>query len=1469
MGTIGSLFLFLHILYGKGLAQAVVELAAVKEKETHEPRIILRYESGSAISLNERVKHLEHLSGVRRAEVLPSLDMAVVACDADSQEDDMLEILQAQDGVEVAVPDTWLQLDEEHVEKRPERLGSANPQCSAIGLRGLCCPTPDGLHLGCCDDNRGAAPLPRHREHGLSTISLQSWHGGFMAGMPWGAVGFYPNKLHPDTHFFVVAHDDGYNSLKTQYGTYVVATPSGRLALWHRGHPEADDFEKFKFIYNKDGTLTLRSKISDMYVAAEDPLWGVLSADRDEIDDWEKFNVTFTHGKDTVIPNDASLDRLWGLHHYGDRDIDAAEAWRIAHAPSPEGIVVAVIDTGIDYTHPDLKDQMWVNPNEIPDNGIDDDGNGIVDDIHGADFANNDGDPMDDQMHGTHCAGTIAGNGNNSIGVAGVAWQGVRLMAMKFLSASGGGRTSDAIKCLNYAVAMGAKLSSNSWGGGGSSSAMRVAIERAEQAGMLFIAAAGNEGSDNDEFPHYPSNYPTANIVSVASTTKTGSLSSFSCYGKTTVDVAAPGSSIYSTVPNNKYASLSGTSMATPHVSGLAALIWLHRPQLTMPQVKRILMESTTKVDALQNSSLTEGRINARRALILAASYDALYPPVNRPQSLVFMDTDPEVGRIGGVAYITAAADESDVAYYSLHFMSVAGFLMERVGRVNASGAVSLQITLQNVTIPKYVTSLAVVAANKSATAGPSKAAVVDIKDYGVPKYGPGEVSWGGDVDGRLGYIAGQIQFRRAKAESSITHYNLYWKDEARSFLGKVPASGFATPSCEGDCSLVDTNITGDVYTFHRGAYTNNEMAAITFSGPATVWLTSFRTEKYYDYLEIGGQQLSGTRLVLPMRFDLESGPQRITWSSDRSEVEEGWTLDLLQTGSMASYALQPLAPPSWHVEVVSAYADTEGQNASQGELSDFDASKMPPSAALKPRQLSFVDVDVQQGIIEGHIQFLPPPSCEETITFYKVFVADAQGEAIDGFQWTLPGTQNCSALMQVTVERREVPSDAVQVVVITGNQNGEGPSQSVPLVDIVRSAPVNATFTGDSDPARNQVKGGIRITPAANPKGIRSYAIYFVNGTSKEKLLGRVAAELDEVVVYEFHIIVKTSLRDLLVVSVYEDMEMDEGIFLHFEDVYDDPDEAEDDGRRLAAETSDLEPWLRRPHPPAWNEVQLLWTEPSIGELQTKKSAIEVRSDKRVMGSLTIPGILGSVSTSGTRPTFVPPSLEARKALVSVLAESLPAVSQEQVRLTKGQMLTCQAAVRSKQLKFPAPPDSLDGACLVINFEVLPDASLALHAKHSQDFLDMVEARLIALHRGSSAAQKMTDLLRRRLQGVISAADGVWAVVGEPQQIAPKVHADSRSLTSIGLGEEWEDEPELPEEAEEASPLMLSVSIGALLGGITAASCAALRLVKYRKSLVKEPMAMAVTPQVDPVQPVSDPSDSLDVSLQLGERNE
>merc|ERR1719162_2196123 len=162
--------------------------------------------------------------------------------------------------------------------------------------------------------------------------------------------------------------------------------------------------------------------------------------------------------------HDVDFDRLWGMHHWMDNDIDAPEAWRVWNGEVAKPITVAVIDTGIDYTHQDLREQMWVNPLEIPGNGIDDDGNGYVDDVHGADFANQDGDPMDDQMHGTHCSGTIAGVGNNGVGVTGVSWRGVRLMALKFLASDGSGRTSDAVKAIDYAVAEGARIASNSWG---------------------------------------------------------------------------------------------------------------------------------------------------------------------------------------------------------------------------------------------------------------------------------------------------------------------------------------------------------------------------------------------------------------------------------------------------------------------------------------------------------------------------------------------------------------------------------------------------------------------------------------------------------------------------------------------------------------------------------------------------------------------------------------------------------------------------------------------------------------------------------------------------------------------------------------------------------------------------------------------------------------------------------------------
>ncbi|MHC4087550.1 MAG: S8 family serine peptidase, partial [Planctomycetota bacterium] len=254
-------------------------------------------------------------------------------------------------------------------------------------------------------------------------------------------------------------------------------------------------------------------------------------------------------------PNDVRFLELWGMNNDGqtggtvDADIDAPEAWNIATGvPDGSDVIVGVIDSGVDYLHQDLVGNMWVNPGEIPDNGVDDDGNGYVDDVHGYDFYQDDGDPSDPAGHGTHCAGTIAGIGDNGIGVAGVNWR-CKLMALRFLNADGLGHTADAIQAINYGVANGAKILSNSWGGGGYSQSLKTAITDARDQGVLFVAAAGNSGFDNDSQPHYPSSYDISNVIAVAATNDDDSLASFSNYGAESVDVGAPGVSILSTVP--------------------------------------------------------------------------------------------------------------------------------------------------------------------------------------------------------------------------------------------------------------------------------------------------------------------------------------------------------------------------------------------------------------------------------------------------------------------------------------------------------------------------------------------------------------------------------------------------------------------------------------------------------------------------------------------------------------------------------------------------------------------------------------------------------------------------------------------------------------------------------------------------------------------------------------------------------
>ncbi len=317
------------------------------------------------------------------------------------------------------------------------------------------------------------------------------------------------------------------------------------------------------------------------------------------------------------LPDEPEEDpRLGDL--YGLELIDAETAWAVTQGS--KDIIVADIDTGVDYNHPDLINNMWRNEAEIPGNGRDDDRNGFVDDIVGWDFRDKDARPFDDNSHGSHTSGTIAATGGNGVGISGVA-QRTSIMALRFLGgANGSGTSDDAVKSIQYATANGAHLSSNSWGGGGFSQALYDAIQEAGEAGILFIAAAGNANSDNDAAPSYPASYDLDNIISVAATDSRDSRASFSNYGATTVDLAAPGVQVLSTVPGGAYKSYSGTSMATPHVAGAAALILAAYPDLSAADLKSLLLESVDSIPGLDGVVLTGGRLNIANAFEMARS---------------------------------------------------------------------------------------------------------------------------------------------------------------------------------------------------------------------------------------------------------------------------------------------------------------------------------------------------------------------------------------------------------------------------------------------------------------------------------------------------------------------------------------------------------------------------------------------------------------------------------------------------------------------------------------------------------------------------------------------------------------------------------------------------------------------------------------------------------------------------------
>jgi len=291
-------------------------------------------------------------------------------------------------------------------------------------------------------------------------------------------------------------------------------------------------------------------------------------------------------------------------------------------------IVVAVIDTGIDYRHPDLRDNMWTNPNEIPDNGIDDDGNGYIDDIHGWDFYNNDAtichyvetangyavNPDDNDNHGTHIAGIIAAAANNSIGISGVASNvNIKIMSLKIHGGStSSGSVANAIKAIHYAESMGADICNLSWGTLNYSQSLELTIR---ESSMLFVTAAGNNGINSNSTPMFPASLRLPNLISVAYITSDGVLAEDSNYGVSTVDIAAPGSDIYSTLVGG-YGYSSGTSMAAPHITGLAAMIYAYQENIYPAQAKELIINSLTPLDSLTGLLIHPGIPNAGEAIL-------------------------------------------------------------------------------------------------------------------------------------------------------------------------------------------------------------------------------------------------------------------------------------------------------------------------------------------------------------------------------------------------------------------------------------------------------------------------------------------------------------------------------------------------------------------------------------------------------------------------------------------------------------------------------------------------------------------------------------------------------------------------------------------------------------------------------------------------------------------------------------
>lgn len=330
-------------------------------------------------------------------------------------------------------------------------------------------------------------------------------------------------------------------------------------------------------------------------------------------------------------PNDPLYGQQWALGT-GGGSIAAPVAWDITSGEG--GPVLAVVDSGMQMDHPDLSPNRWVNAGETAGNGIDDDGNGYVDDRHGWDWVGNDPDPTDQHGHGTHVSGIAGARGDDGYGVAGLSW-GPRVMVLRALDHQGVGTTANIAKAFSYAAAKGARIVNASFGGSQSSQTLSEAITNSP--GTLFVTAAGNGGSDgvgdnNDLIGSYPCNVVASNLLCIAASDRNDELASFSNYGSTTVHLAAPGTSILSTTRGSSHGSASGTSMATPFVAATASLLWTHTPSASVGQVRNAILNGVDRLASMEGKLISGGRLNAYAALIEIGATEPEPDPEPEPE---------------------------------------------------------------------------------------------------------------------------------------------------------------------------------------------------------------------------------------------------------------------------------------------------------------------------------------------------------------------------------------------------------------------------------------------------------------------------------------------------------------------------------------------------------------------------------------------------------------------------------------------------------------------------------------------------------------------------------------------------------------------------------------------------------------------------------------------------------------------